>query len=141
LNCLPIILNDCCNIDNIEFFYGTDEWHKNSAVHIHYEYKKFFEKYNFECKDLQLLEFAKFCQNDKKSEKMFDALLYFYIVRENWFKIIGQPVSQISGFYWSYNKTLDNNRIPYLIWLANQKPKGIPKLLMYHCIYPYIFTI
>jgi len=152
LNCLSIILNTCPVFDQFNIYYSSDCSHINDEISK--KEKKLAKKYGFNSKDIQLLVFAdrsrSFFDADAmtpedlnetiaKANKMFDSILYVYTVRKNWYKLVKQTFSRLNGFYWSSNNHLSNNRIPYLIWLAKQKPKGLPKLLMYRCVYPYIY--
>lgn len=136
---IPEILNTC-PIDCLKMPYY---WDFNVKSHV-------IEKYKPENTDIELLEICHIgytCDDDDphseyRYNRMMRALLSLFKIRDGWYNLLCARPPNIKGFHWSGDK-LVNPRLAFLVWLgkqklANKKFSGLPKLLIYQKIYPYL---
>ena len=130
--CLLKIINSSPCFNEFHIPYSTDCGNINEMLdEDHFELSLEYELDKF---DIHLLAFAR-----RQNDSMFDAILSLYRIRQHWFQIIQTRTSRIQGFEWSSFGLLINPLLTFLIWLGKIKLGGLPKLLIYTCIYPHVF--
>ena len=139
--CLPLILNTCPCFDEFHIFFDLySDCH--SDYEIPDELSRYSRKYELDKSDLHLLCFIHELSAARDDyldyPQMFNLILQIYNIRKYWFELTQNRCSRIQGWVLCDNK-LFNPRLTFLIWLAKLKPAGLPKLLVYQCIYKYIF--
>ena len=127
-NLIPSILNTC-PIESLVI--GNDAFHCSEQI----------EKYGLSNTDVHLFRIICAIQrndNIDRNNRMLSTLISIYKIRDGWYHLVKSRSLYIKGFEWSADK-LVNPYLIFLIWMGKQKPKGLPKLLLYQKVYPYVF--
>ena len=136
IQCFPTILNTCPCFDEFNIYVDDDYMFCSDEI------SECSLEYSLDKSDIHLLVFGQILSEmaDAHSDykRLFDLILQIYHIRKKWFELTQNRCSRIQGWI-SCEDKLVNPRLTFLIWLSKLKPRGLPKLLMYQCIYKYIF--